>query len=181
MERINADKQIFSDLFDRIDPEENGDVDENEWISGLKRLNVGIMENDMAKLFHLMDGDKSGYIDRQDWITFCMQNYESNELQRLHDSVLRNVQGHSRKPSNMIHAQDSQNWSAAAVSTLEKQMTQALISQGVCSAELTVYVLYFRAFCAFHALPHSLCSLQFTFYGLDSVYPLTLSLSLCTL
>ena len=181
MERINADKQIFSDLFDRIDPEENGDVDENEWISGLKRLNVGIMENDMAKLFHLMDGDKSGYIDQQDWITFCMQNYESNELQRLHDSVLRNVQGHSRKPSNMIHAQDSQNWSAAAVSTLEKQMTQALISQGVCSAELTVYVLYFRAFRAFCALLHSLCSQQFTFYGLDSVYPLTLSLSLCTL
>merc|ERR1719361_533073 len=67
MERINADKQIFSDLFDRIDPEENGDVDQNEWVEGLKRMHVDILEGDMAKIFKLMDNDKSGYIDRQDW------------------------------------------------------------------------------------------------------------------
>ena len=131
MERINADKQILSDLFDKIDPNQNGDVDDSEWIAGLKRLNVGILEADMAKLFNLMDGDNSGYIDRQDWITFCMQNYESKELQRLHDSVLSNIKGHSRKPSNMIHAQDADNWSADQVRSLEKQMTQALIVHGM--------------------------------------------------
>ena len=65
MEKINEDKQIFGDLFDKIDPDDNGDVDEGEWIKGLQRLDVDIMENDMAKLFKLMDGDKSGYIDRQ--------------------------------------------------------------------------------------------------------------------
>jgi len=84
----------------------------------------------MAKLFKLMDGDKSGYMDRQDWITFCMQIYESPELQRLHDSVLNNVKGHSRKPSNMIHAQDAENLSFRDIDRMEKQMTKALIIQG---------------------------------------------------
>ena len=91
MEQINEDKQVFSDLFDKIDPDDNGDVDELEWISGLKRLNVDIAESDMGKLFKLMDGDKSGYIDRQDWITLCMTSYQSTELQRLHDSVISHM------------------------------------------------------------------------------------------
>eukprot|EP01084_Bolivina_argentea_P024426 45514_1 len=130
MEQINEDKLVFSELFDKIDPDDNGDVDENEWINGLKRLNVGIAVVDMGKLFKLMDGDKSGYIDRQDWITFCMTSYQTNELQRLHDSVLTNVKGHSRQPSNMFHANDVKDWSASAISSLEKQMTQAIIVQG---------------------------------------------------
>jgi len=130
MELINEDKTIFGDLFDKIDPDDNGDVDEKEWIAGLHRLNVGIAESDMAKLFKLMDGDKSGYIDRQDWITFCMTSYQSPELQRLHDSVLMNVKGHSRKPSNMFHAGDTENWSNAAIANLENQMTQAFLKQG---------------------------------------------------
>ena len=133
MEQINEDKTIFGDLFDKIDPDDNGDVDEKEWIAGLKRLNVGIEESDMAKLFKLMDGDKSGYIDRQDWITFCMTSYNSKELQRLHDSVLSNIKGHSRKPSNMFHAQDVNDWSASAINNLEKQMTQAFLQQGIYS------------------------------------------------
>jgi len=135
MERINADKQIFSDLFDRIDPEENGDVDQNEWVEGLKRMHVDILEGDMAKIFKLMDNDKSGYIDRQDWITFCMQSYESKELQRLHDSVLANVKGHSRKPSNMIHAEDMNHWSDRAIVDLQKQMTTALIVHSTAEKE----------------------------------------------
>jgi len=135
MERINADKQIFSDLFDRIDPQENGDVDQSEWIEGLQRMNVDILDSDMAKIFKLMDNDKSGYIDRQDWITFCMQQYENKELQRLHDSVLANVKGHSRRPSNMIHAQDADHWSDRAIVNLEKQMTKALIVQGTAEME----------------------------------------------
>merc|ERR1712176_390757 len=77
-----------------------------------------------------MDGDKSGYIDRQDWITFCMTSYNSKELQRLHDSVLTNVKGHSRKPSNIFHASDNEKWSASAINSLEKQMTQAFLKQG---------------------------------------------------
>jgi len=130
MEQINEDKTIFGDLFDKIDPDDNGDVDENEWIAGLRRLNVRIQESDMSKLFKLMDGDKSGYIDRQDWITFCMTSYNSKELQRLHDSVLTNVKGHSRKPSNIFHANDNEKWSASAINSLEKQMTQAFLKQG---------------------------------------------------
>eukprot|EP01083_Nonionella_stella_P005657 16353_1 len=130
MDQINEDKSIFGDLFDKIDPDNNGDVDEREFIQGMLRLNVQIMENDMSKLFKLMDGDKSGYIDRQDWINFCMTNYQSRELQRIHDSVLASVKGHSRKPSNMFHAGDSENWSASAITVLEKQMTQAFLKQG---------------------------------------------------
>eukprot|EP01083_Nonionella_stella_P298928 1014451_1 len=131
MEEINEDKRIFGELFDKIDPDDNGDVDEKEWIQGLHNLNVQIQESDMAKLFKLMDGDKSGYIDRQDWITFCMTSYNSKELQRLHDSVLNNIKGHSRKPSNMFHAGDAGDWSTSAVANLETQMTQALFKQGV--------------------------------------------------
>lgn len=131
MEQINEDKSIFGDLFDKIDPDDNGDVDEKEWIAGLKRLNVNIEESDMSKLFKLMDGDKSGYIDRQDWITFCMTSYNSKELQRLHDSVLMNIKGHSRKPSNMLHAGDVAEWSTSALKNLETQMTHAFLKQGM--------------------------------------------------
>merc|ERR1712228_36538 len=77
-----------------------------------------------------INGDKSGYIDRQDWITFCMTSYNSKELQRLHDSVLTNIKGHSRKPSNMFHVGDNEKWSASAINNLEKQMTQAFLKQG---------------------------------------------------
>ena len=42
----------------------------------------------MKKLFKLIDHNKSGYIDRHDWIKFCLANYESQELQRLHDMIL---------------------------------------------------------------------------------------------
>ena len=131
MEQINEDKQIFGSLFDKIDPDDNGDVDEKEWKAGLTRLKIPISEDDMSKLFTLMDGDKSGYIDRQDWITFCMTSYSSKELQRLHDSVLSNIKGHSRKPSNMFHAEDMNDWSASAVTNLTKQMTQAFLKQGI--------------------------------------------------
>lgn len=130
MEKMNEDRVVFSDLFDRIDPNDNGDVDEKEWITGLQRLGVDITEPDMKKLFSLMDGDKSGYIDRQDWITFCMSHYESKELQRLHDSVLANVKGHSRKPSNMFNPAEANAWSSVQQRQLEAQMTQAFIEQG---------------------------------------------------
>ena len=124
MEQINEDKTIFGDLFDKIDPDDNGDVTEKEWISALKRLNVDITESDMIKLFKLMDGDYSGYIDRQDWITFCITSYQSTELQRLHDKVLINMRGHSRSQSN--HSPD---WSVSALNALEKQMAHAFQAQ----------------------------------------------------
>eukprot|EP01084_Bolivina_argentea_P003241 6063_1 len=82
---------LFHELFDKMDPDNNEDIDEKEWIQGLRNLNVHITESDMAKLFKLMDGDRSGYIDRRDWITFCMTSYSNKELQRLHDSVLNNI------------------------------------------------------------------------------------------
>merc|ERR1719245_1444207 len=91
MRKMNEDRVVFSDLFDRIDPNDHGDVDEKEWISGLHRLGVDMTEHDMKKLFSFMNGDESGYIDRQDWIIFCTSHFESKEMQRLQDTVLANL------------------------------------------------------------------------------------------
>eukprot|EP01084_Bolivina_argentea_P205317 350770_1 len=92
MQQINEDKQRFGILFDKIDPDDNGDVDEKEWISGIKRLASNIQHKDVTLAFKLMDGDKSGYIDRQDWILFCMTSYASNELKRLQHCVLKQIE-----------------------------------------------------------------------------------------
>merc|ERR1712087_696206 len=91
LEKMNEDRVVFSDLFDSIDPNDHGDVDEKEWISGLQRLGVDMTEHDMKKLFSLMDGANAGYIDRQDWNCFCMSCFESKEMQRLQDTVLANL------------------------------------------------------------------------------------------
>ena len=94
MEKMKEDRQVFSDLFDRIDPHDNGDLDEKEWMTRLQRLAVDISAEEMRKLFKLMDSDifsiASGYIDRQDWIFFCT-SCSSQRPQRLHDSVLSNI------------------------------------------------------------------------------------------
>merc|ERR1712087_483854 len=62
-EKMEVDRLVFSALFDRIDPKDQGDVDEKEWRAGLQRLAVDMAGEDMTKLFKLSDGDRSGYMD----------------------------------------------------------------------------------------------------------------------
>lgn len=130
MNQLNEDKNIFGELFDKIDPDDNGDVDEKEWISGLRRLAVEIPTTDMSKVFKLMNGDKSGYIDRQDWITFCMTTYQSNELQRIQDSVLTRLKGHSRQPSNMFNPNDASEWNSHSMRNMQQDMQNAAMHMG---------------------------------------------------
>ena len=99
-------EQYYAHYFDEIDPDDNGDADEKEFIIALKRCKINLTESDMSKLFKLIDEDKSGYINRQDWKTFCMTFYDSKESQRLQDAVhnlvLSSIKQHSRKPSALM-------------------------------------------------------------------------------
>ena len=41
MQRIAEDKELFNKIFDKIDPDDNGDVDLGEWSSGVNKANIG--------------------------------------------------------------------------------------------------------------------------------------------
>jgi len=128
MQRIAEDKELFNKIFDKIDPDDNGDVDLGEWSSGVNKANIGVTEVEAIRIFRLMDEDNEGYIDRNDWITFCMTAFQTKEIIQLQYDVLSKIKGHTRKPSNLFR-KDQGDWKNADITELQNEMQREMIKQ----------------------------------------------------
>ena len=77
--------------YDDIDLDANGDVEQEEFVEGMKRLNVSLTDAEISQIFKLMDSDASNYVDRNEFTMFLTQRFESQELTRFQDAILRKV------------------------------------------------------------------------------------------
>jgi len=127
--QLYEDKTLSSDLFDKIDSKKNEDLDINEWIQGLKRLNVTLNENEMKTIFQCMDGDESEYISREDFMVFCIRSFQSAALRNLQQQLILQVKGHVRQPSNLLRSSDNiKEWDPIAMQSMQREMQEHMAS-----------------------------------------------------
>ena len=85
---IHAERDLIEKAFQKIDVENNEDIELDEFVNGLKKLGVKLNNKDMEKVFNLMDFDKSSYIDRNEFSMFLTQRYESKQLSKMQMVIL---------------------------------------------------------------------------------------------
>jgi len=128
-----AEREALESSFDKyIDPEDNGDVDIEEWCMGLTKLDVQLSEAQQRKIYRFMDKDDSGFIEKNDFVMFATARVQDPELQSLQQPIIDAVRAqnlHDRSSSNLIGAGDagmSQDWSDLAMEELQREMEQAM-------------------------------------------------------
>ena len=84
-------QDLLQEAFDKIDIDENGDIEFDEFSSGMHTLNVSLTEDEFKEVFNLMDSDGAGYVDRTEFIMFLTQRFESNDLRRFQNAILSKV------------------------------------------------------------------------------------------
>ena len=57
----------------------------------MHRLNVSLTDEEIAQVFKLMDSDASNFVDSNEFTMFLTQRFESKELTRFQDCILRKV------------------------------------------------------------------------------------------
>ena len=87
-------QDLLTEAYDKIDLDENGDIEFDEFSTGMHTLNVSLTEDEVKEVFNLMDSDSSNFVDRTEFIMFLTQRFESNELRRFQDAILKKVRHH---------------------------------------------------------------------------------------
>ena len=95
-------QDLLTEAYDKIDLDDNGDIEFDEFSTGMHNLNVSLTEDEVKEVFNLMDSDSSNFVDRTEFIMFLTQRFESNELRRFQDAILSKVRVHCTvyTPSN---------------------------------------------------------------------------------
>ena len=57
----------------------------------MHRLKVSLSDAEIQQVFKLMDSDASNYVDRNEFTMFLTQRFESTELTRFQDAILKKV------------------------------------------------------------------------------------------
>ena len=85
-------QQSLERVFDQyIDPENKGEVDPEEWVMGLRKLNVQLNEMQQKVLFKLVDIDNGGTVDKDEFITTMMGQSDSEAFNLLRQPILEAV------------------------------------------------------------------------------------------
>eukprot|EP00484_Ammonia_sp_Unknown_P030256 CAMPEP_0197031706 /NCGR_PEP_ID=MMETSP1384-20130603/10628_1 /TAXON_ID=29189 /ORGANISM="Ammonia sp." /LENGTH=1144 /DNA_ID=CAMNT_0042461273 /DNA_START=74 /DNA_END=3508 /DNA_ORIENTATION=- len=130
MSVLKAEREALESAFDKyIDPEQNGDVDIDEWLLGLQKLNVQLNETLQRKIYALMDKDDSGFIEKNDFVMFATQRFDNEELNLLQMPILEAVRVthlHNRTHSNLLNRELSQDWTDYDIELLQHEMTSAM-------------------------------------------------------
>ena len=82
-------------IFDKyIDPDLNGDVDVDEWLLGLEKLDVTLSEQQKRKIFDFMDKDGYEFVEKSDFIQFATTHLDNTELTQLQKIILQTVKNY---------------------------------------------------------------------------------------
>jgi len=82
-------QELIFAQWDVVDTEGNGDVDSEEWVTGMKQLNVSLTEPQILQLFKLLDEDEVGFVDRQTYQSFVTSNFNATHLTELQHPLMR--------------------------------------------------------------------------------------------
>lgn len=113
---LKVEREALEKAFDQyIDPDQNGDVDVDEWFLGLQKLNVQLNETQQRKIYDFMDKDESGFVEKNDFVMFATARFDDEELQMLQGPILQSVRIqnlHDRTHSNLMNMDfdASQDW-----------------------------------------------------------------------
>ncbi|CEM00649.1 unnamed protein product [Vitrella brassicaformis CCMP3155] len=78
------DRDFLNDMFDQIDEDDNGFIDENELHEAVnKYLEVDMELDEVNVLLRQIDKDQNGRIEREEFIDFCNRISTREQLQRL--------------------------------------------------------------------------------------------------
>eukprot|EP01083_Nonionella_stella_P231705 818019_1 len=130
MEVLKMEREALEKAFDQcIDPDENGDVDIDEWFLGIQKLNVQLTETQQREVYKFMDKDQSGFIEKNDFVMFVTARFDTEELQNLQLPLLQAVRVqnlHDRTHSNLICPTLSQDWTDYDMELLQHEMASAM-------------------------------------------------------
>uniref|UniRef100_A0A7S0TE08 Calmodulin n=1 Tax=Elphidium margaritaceum TaxID=933848 RepID=A0A7S0TE08_9EUKA len=97
IEDLRAEKDLLLQAYEKIDLDDNGDIEYDEFEQGMRRFNVSLTDQEIQQVFKLMDSDGSDFIDRTEFTMFLTQRFESEELTRFQDAILRKFGGRTRR------------------------------------------------------------------------------------
>ena len=130
MKVLQAEKEALEAAFDKyIDPDKNGDVDVDEWLLGLSKLDVTLSEPQQRKIYNFMDKDGGGFVEKSDFVQFATTRFDNPELLQLQKPILQAVRVqnlHDRTHSNLMNPQLSQDWTDYDLEILQNEMTTAM-------------------------------------------------------
>jgi len=116
----------------KIDPDNNGDVDVDEWVNGLKDLGVNLSETEMRLIFEILDKEGTEYVDKNDFVNFLTVSYTNAENQRYQREIMTCIQTlrrkHSSTHSNLLQATESKIWDNMEVISLQQEMQEHMNS-----------------------------------------------------
>eukprot|EP01084_Bolivina_argentea_P299091 515533_1 len=123
IEDYRAEKDLLLQAYDKIDVEDNGDIELEEFGTGMHMLKVSLTQDEIEQVFKLMDSDASNYVDRNEFTMFLSQRFESTQLTRYQDAILRKLGGRSRKAGGSIMNADDLD--PVALAAMEREMRAA--------------------------------------------------------
>eukprot|EP01083_Nonionella_stella_P150622 480103_1 len=108
LEIEKSEREALEKAFDEyVDPDQNGDVDIDEWFLGIQKMNVQLNETQQSAVFRFMDKDESGFIQKNDFVMFATARFDAEELQSLQAPIRQAVRVQSEKeddePRRFIH------------------------------------------------------------------------------
>eukprot|EP01084_Bolivina_argentea_P085970 155402_1 len=115
-QNTKLERQTLENIFDEyIDPDQNGDIDWEDWLLFIEKLNIELNETEIKKIFHCMNKDESGYIDQSDFVKFALTNFDNTELHALQTHILRaltvgiHVDSHTYSATNLQHGENNRS------------------------------------------------------------------------
>eukprot|EP01084_Bolivina_argentea_P208070 354875_1 len=99
---------LIYDFWEKIDLDDCGDLDIEEFVQGLQLLKVALSEDEMKQLFKFLDDDDSGFVDRQQFIMFLMTSFQSRKLNNFRQSILKVL--HPNYSENVMNITATPDW-----------------------------------------------------------------------
>ena len=88
IERFDEETDIIMKAFDRIDVDQNEDLDFNELSNGFKKMGIHFNEHEMKNVFKLMVDDSTEYVFKGDFYMFLMCPFKTPQMNRLQQIIL---------------------------------------------------------------------------------------------
>ena len=127
---LNQDRQLFNDLFEKIDASDNGDLDLQEWLDSLSKVGVEMRHDDMVTIFKYMDIEGNDYVQKDDFVGFCIQKFRSEKLTQLQGELISQIRGnvHSRQPSHLMRPENGDEWEDIEMHAMHREMSQQIVN-----------------------------------------------------
>eukprot|EP01084_Bolivina_argentea_P033191 61427_1 len=127
IEDLRAEKELLMTAYEKIDVEDNGDIELEEFTNGMQDLDVDLTDDEIAQVFKLMDSDNSTYVDRNEFIMFLTQRFESSELTRFQEAILIKVRGKKHKRGASLIKNENEGLDGMQLSAAEREMREAMM------------------------------------------------------